>query len=586
LIIAAGNICNFWNLSYAWKSAIFVLLPTVIFLINTRSVLFFGNIELAGGTLKVILVLGIFILMVCLDQGLGPGEKIGALYFNDGVRNNPNVADSHLKACLIGISLAVFPYIGIESITVTAFEAKSPQKSLRFAAKNLAYLVTALYLISVVAFTLNVEWFNQSLARYFDQNRVDAKTNPSLGHTPSIYYDLDSSPVRSESLPVIAIQQAGMKFLPGFCTACLVYSALSAANSALYIASRTMYGLAQSLDPESRSAPVRVLSRIGTVTPDTRVPGWALVLSCFFVWLPFLPLGVGYTRGELQQILISIGSTSCVLVWASQCLAFIRYHGWRKMHKDYLREGRYLKYHPTLNPGFHSWFAYWQPLPAWIGLIGCILIVLVFASVGMYNDHQLRLKALVIYLGPALLLCMFVLLKLINRRKWVVRGDWPSLRTTLIGLEDRELQPSGINGADNVSDDGVSGHFSTTDVGAADVDVAHQFENFSQEGRFEMMQAQPAPVAHDQPYPTGGLYVPQAQSGSGSRDTSMNNHSGERRSHAEEGYASDGSGQPLRPNARADAYPSVSSAGQPMHYMAYGNEHGRGPSYGSSELGT
>lgn len=545
--------------------------------------LIFGNIELAGGTLKVILVMGIFILMVCLDQGVGPGQKIGARFFDDGVRNNPHVADSHFKACLIGISLAVFPYIGIESITVTAFEAKSPQKSLRFAAKNLAYFVTGLYLISVVAFTLNVEWFNRSLAQYFNQSLVEVGNPSSLGHTPSIYFDLDSKPVRSQSLPVIAIQQAGMKFLPGFVTGCLVYSALSAANSALYIASRTMYGLAQSLDPDSASAIVRILSRIGTVTPDTRVPGWALVLSCSFLWLPFIPLGNDYTRGELQQILISIGSTSCVLVWASQCLAFIRYHSWRKMHKDYLREDQYLRYHPTLNPGSRSWFAYWQPLPAWIGLIGCILVVLVFASVGLYNGKQLRLKAFVIYLGPALLLCMFIFLKLINRRKWVVSGDWPALRNTFIGLEHREIQPSGFGRTDNVSDDGVSGHFSNTDGGTADADVAHQFERFSQEGRFDMVQVQPAPVAHGQTYPMGNLHVAQGQFMAGSRDSSVDNR--QNISYREEGYASDGSAQPLRPSDRADVYPPRPT-GQPPHYTRYGQGFGRGPSYGSNELGT
>jgi hypothetical protein len=264
-------------------------------------------------------------------------------------------------------------------------------------------------------------------------------------------------------------------------------------------------------------------------------------------------------------------------------LAFIRYHGWRKTHKDYLREGRYLKYHPTLNTGFHSWFAYWQPLPAWIGLIGCILIVLVFASVGMYNGQQLRLKAMVIYLGPALLLCMFIILKLINRRRWVVRGDWPALRTTLIGLEDRELQPSRTDGgADNVSDDGISGHFSTTDVGVVEADVAHQFERFD-EGRFEMVQAQPAPMARDQLYPTGSLYVPQpqTQAGTGSRDSSMNNREGQSHSGREDGYGSDASGsaQLLRPNAR-----TVGSTGYPSSYAAHGNEHGRGFSYGSSEL--
>lgn len=31
---------------------------------------------------------------------------------------------------------------------------------------------------------------------------------------------------------------------------------------------------------------------------------------------------------QLQEILIEIGSVSCVVVWSSQCLAFICYYKW------------------------------------------------------------------------------------------------------------------------------------------------------------------------------------------------------------------------------------------------------------------
>lgn len=49
--------------------------------------------------------------------------------------------------------------------------------------------------------------------------------------------------------------------------------------------------------------------------------------------------------------------------------------------------------------GFSSYFASIQPVPAYIGLISCLAIVFIFNSAEMWNDNQMSVKGLNIYLG-------------------------------------------------------------------------------------------------------------------------------------------------------------------------------------------
>ena len=72
---------------------------------------------------------------------------------------------------------------------------------------------------------------------------------------------------------------------------------------------------------------------------------WALLASALsFGWLPFLQLKGGYAVADVRtlspqlarslivpqllEIMSVSASVSCLLVWASQCLAYIRYYAW------------------------------------------------------------------------------------------------------------------------------------------------------------------------------------------------------------------------------------------------------------------
>jgi amino acid transporter len=194
----------------------------------------------------------------------------------------------------IAISLAIFPYIGVELVTVTAFEAANPAR-LRWPTKNIAYVITLIYGLIVGALAANVEWFDSNLPQIYSQDLVNSTTAglDILGHSPLA----NQTWARGTTFaPVIAVLEAGASYKPvasvllGF----LVYSALSCANINLYVASRTLYGLTRDLDLDGDNFFERLFAHLNQITPTYRVPLWSIILSLILCasWLPFVKLGL------------------------------------------------------------------------------------------------------------------------------------------------------------------------------------------------------------------------------------------------------------------------------------------------------
>lgn len=136
-----------------------------------------------------------------------------------------------------------------------------------------------------------------------------------------------NSPPRSVSFAINATLAAGYYNLAGVLNGCIIFSILSASNSALYVASRTLYGLALQI-PDSNWIGKKIHD-LSLVVRQTGVPAAALLFSgVSFIWLPFLQLNNGYALEEVIEIMSVSASLSCLIAWAALCLAFIRYERW------------------------------------------------------------------------------------------------------------------------------------------------------------------------------------------------------------------------------------------------------------------
>ncbi len=138
---------------------------------------------------------------------------------------------------------------------VTVGEAQNPRKTIPRAIRLTFYRILFFYVLSILFLGMNVPYDSDDLA-----------------------FALKSKGNASASPFVVAIKLAGIDVLPGFLNACILIFVFSAANSDLYIATRTIYGLAK-----DHKAP-RFFAR----TDRRGVPIYALVVCSLFCGLAFM----------------------------------------------------------------------------------------------------------------------------------------------------------------------------------------------------------------------------------------------------------------------------------------------------------
>jgi len=100
--------------------------------------------------------------------------------------------------------------------------------------------------------------------------------------------------------------------LPGFLNVCLIMTVFSAANTTLYVSSRTLFGLARDLNYQG-ALWSRWSSLLGTTNPSTRVPAFAVILSAVsFLFLPFVHAGLDYSDQWVSKV-NSINQGVCLI---------------------------------------------------------------------------------------------------------------------------------------------------------------------------------------------------------------------------------------------------------------------------------
>lgn len=243
--------------------------------------------------------------------------------------------------------MIAFSFLGIESVAVTAFEARS-SKSLRLPSQSIAYVALVLYFLCLLGQLLNVSWDNDHLPQIYGGIGNDTQEREQPLPEPG-----------SSSLTIIALWAWGAnghKALAGFLNAAMIFAVMSAGNTSLYIASRTLYGLARDVPRTTRLG--KMANNFSHVVPSTGVPARALLLSAFaFIWLPFVSLKSGYAiqyvshelngteyfqaneHPQLIEIVQISSSISCLIVWASLSFAYLRYYLWY-----YLSPERYMQH--------------------------------------------------------------------------------------------------------------------------------------------------------------------------------------------------------------------------------------------------
>ena len=250
---------------------------------KTQSEVFFA-------ALKILLIIGLIIAGLVVDLGGSPsGDRIGFRYWkNPGPFNEYIVPGNTGKFLGFWSSLisAAYSYANIQVVAIAGAETKNPRVIIPNAIRMTFWRVLIFYVISILIVGMLVP-FN----------------DPNLGIATG---DAQQSPF------VIAFQRAGINVLPSIINAIVCTSAFSCGSACVFLASRTLYGLAE--DGQAPKVLLRT-NRFGT-------PYLAIGASLIFMPLVYLSLG---------------SNSSVVFGWFVNITTIAGLIGWLVIEGTYLR---------------------------------------------------------------------------------------------------------------------------------------------------------------------------------------------------------------------------------------------------------
>jgi yeast amino acid transporter len=198
----------------------------------------------------------------------------------------------------MSIPIVAYGFLGVEIVAVTAFEARN-RESLRSPSRLIAWVMSFTYLFCFIPGAIAVSWQHRDLPRLDKppSDQLQGRQAPEHQTGCQDYYPLI----------VIAAFEYGSRAAGWYFNACIVYFCISAANTALYVSSRTLYGLVRQdteppdLGKEWYRWPSHIIQLLGRVSPRRNVPIWALLVSGLaFCWLPGLRKGADVSSSEVH----------------------------------------------------------------------------------------------------------------------------------------------------------------------------------------------------------------------------------------------------------------------------------------------
>ncbi|KAF8682796.1 Dicarboxylic amino acid permease [Rhizoctonia solani] len=282
-INAAGVVIRYWDVHGKVHIAVWMVILialSTIFFVNLLGIRVFGELEFWLSSIKVLALIGLILMGIIIDLGGNPrGDRIGFRYWDpDNVANAPMgiYKTTGSKGIFLGFWAvmvnALFAFMGTELIGVTVGEAQNPRKNIPKAIKRTFWRILVFYVGGVFVIGLIVPSTDQSLF---------VATSAKTGAAASPFV-VAANLVHIRVLPHIISACMWVIILVGlayrFPDAVILIFVMSAANSDLYIGSRTLYALAA----EGKAPRIfKIVNRHGTPWP-------ALLFCTAFCSLTFL----------------------------------------------------------------------------------------------------------------------------------------------------------------------------------------------------------------------------------------------------------------------------------------------------------
>ncbi|WP_137980634.1 amino acid permease [Streptomyces violaceusniger] len=276
-LTASGVYMHYWYPDLPqWVPALIGLI--LLFGVHWVSVRMFGESEFWFALIKIIAIVGLIlfgaVIIITGVTALGHGANLSNLWTSGGFFPNGG------HGFFLTLQIAVFAFIGVEMLGITAGEAAHPERTIPKAVGNVIWRIIVFYIGALFILMVVQPWTR---------------------------YTADVSPF------VSVFSRAGLAGAAGIMNFVVLTSALSSCNANMFSASRLLYGLAS-----AGSAP-RALHH----TTRRRVPGRALTVTT-------LAVGAGVLFNYLAPahafiMLTSVVSASGLWTWSMIAFSHMRF---------------------------------------------------------------------------------------------------------------------------------------------------------------------------------------------------------------------------------------------------------------------
>ncbi|KAK4244775.1 amino acid permease/ SLC12A domain-containing protein [Corynascus novoguineensis] len=367
VIVLPNNLTATGILLQKWRPDINVSVWIVVFgvtiiALNMIHVSFFGEAEFWMSLIKALVILMLILLCFIIALGGGPNGVRTGFYFwknpgafaqysttvNDVTTVIPGTTGRFLGvwACLVQ---ATFAYLGTELVGVAFGETPNPRKNVPRAVNQTLLRIVFFYIAGVIVLGMAVPYNSEHLL------------NATKKGTSGL-----ASPF------VVAAQVAGVNKLDDAVNGLLMIFTVSAANSDIYLASRTAWALAK-----DRQAP-QLLQR----TNKRGVPIPAVALSSIFIALGFM--NATKSSSTVFGYFVSLVTVFGALNWVAVLVSYLAMINAMKV------QGVPREVMPYRNPLL--------PWGAYIALFITILVI-IFSGYSAFIPHFQVDKFLTAYIG-------------------------------------------------------------------------------------------------------------------------------------------------------------------------------------------
>ncbi|KAH8671490.1 amino acid permease-domain-containing protein [Xylariales sp. PMI_506] len=418
-------------------------------LINLTDIRYFRRIEVFFGSLKITLACIIAIMMNAINPHVGSFPQTpapGALVAGRDVTfiDSGGGTGSWFSFLLISIYIGSFGFVGVEAVAATAHEAQlqynpqggsvgdfvglqrnepvvgtiddgtpadqhEPQERMaknagdifRGPARWVPIVACFLYIWNSWSVTSNVDWADS--------------------HLPN----LNATSTTGSSIFVVAAEKKSSSLATAI-TALLIINLCSTSSTSLYIASRTLFGMAYTVrkayESNDKSGMSRVrVARLLSKKNQFDVP-WVAVMasSLWIVWYPFITYVPYAKASNAIDVIVEMGSVCCIMVWALQSFAAFRLYGcYRKYYHKFQFEG--VDRNSTIRVDDGQWYLLHRITSLAAGVL-CTCIAVVGGALTWDYNSSMKLSGTVPQGMPAvLILVLFALvtitLKFIRRHE-------------------------------------------------------------------------------------------------------------------------------------------------------------------------